>query len=79
MAMSTDSEGTNTVKQITEAGGENGLLNLPAEETVFYVGGYPRTFSVSNAEHLSMERDRIETRDWALLTWANKKTPPRTP
>ncbi|XP_056106000.1 laminin subunit alpha-5 isoform X1 [Rhinichthys klamathensis goyatoka] len=45
MAMSTDSEGTKTVKQIMEAGGENGLLNLPAEETVFYVGGYPRTFS----------------------------------
>ncbi|XDV45701.1 hypothetical protein PO909_013751 [Leuciscus waleckii] len=45
MAMSTNSEGTDIVKQNMEAGGENGLLNLPAEETVFYVGGYPSTFS----------------------------------
>lgn len=59
--MSTDPEGTKIVKQIMEAGGENGLLNLPAEETVFYVGGYPSTFSVSNVEHLSMERNRIDS------------------
>lgn len=63
MEMSTNPEGTETIKKIMEAGGEKGLLNLPAEETVFYVGGYPSTFSVSNAEHLSMEGNRIETRD----------------
>ncbi|XP_057219104.1 laminin subunit alpha-5 isoform X1 [Triplophysa rosa] len=44
MAMATDSEGTNIFKKSMVAGGENGLLNLPAEETVFYVGGYPSTF-----------------------------------
>lgn len=47
MAMATDSEGTNTKIKSMVAGGENGLLNLPAEETVFYVGGYPSTFQVS--------------------------------
>ncbi|XP_051961295.1 laminin subunit alpha-5-like [Xyrauchen texanus] len=49
MEMSVDSEGTNIVKQSMEAGGDNGLLNLPAEDTVFYVGGYPSTFKVSHA------------------------------
>lgn len=68
MAMSTDPEGTRIVKQSMEAPGENGLLNLPAEETVFYVGGYPRTFTVSNAKHLCMEQNRIETWDWSVLT-----------
>lgn len=48
MAMATDSDGTNIFKKSMVAGGENGLLNLPADETVFYVGGYPSTFQVSN-------------------------------
>ncbi|KAJ8408959.1 hypothetical protein AAFF_G00239800 [Aldrovandia affinis] len=38
-----------TVKRVTkgdvEAGGDSGLLNLSAEDTVFYVGGYPDTFT----------------------------------
>lgn len=63
MAMSTDPDGAKIVKQSLEAGGENGLLNLPAEETVFYVGGYPSTFSVSNAKRLSVVQNRIETFD----------------
>ncbi|KAB5546449.1 hypothetical protein PHYPO_G00072140 [Pangasianodon hypophthalmus] len=33
-----------SVKQTVEAEGDRGLLNLPTEETVFYVGGYPRDF-----------------------------------
>lgn len=68
MAMSTDPEGSKTVKHNLVAGGENGLLNLPAEETVFYVGGYPSTFTVSNAKRLSMVQNRIETWEWPLLT-----------
>uniref|UniRef100_A0A8C9SXP0 Laminin subunit alpha-5 n=1 Tax=Scleropages formosus TaxID=113540 RepID=A0A8C9SXP0_SCLFO len=31
-------------KADVEAGGDLGLLNLPTEETVFYVGGYPDSF-----------------------------------
>ncbi|KAK1801637.1 hypothetical protein P4O66_022279, partial [Electrophorus voltai] len=34
-----------TVKQNVTAEGEHGLLNLPTEETVFYVGGYPSNFT----------------------------------
>ncbi|XP_016099348.1 laminin subunit alpha-5 [Sinocyclocheilus grahami] len=45
MAMSLDSEEINIVKQSMEAGGEKGLLNLPAKETVFYVGAYPTDFT----------------------------------
>ncbi|KTG35339.1 hypothetical protein cypCar_00020114, partial [Cyprinus carpio] len=45
MAMSTDSEETKIVKQSMEAREGKGLLNLPAEETVFYVGSYPSTFT----------------------------------
>uniref|UniRef100_A0A673I5R5 Laminin subunit alpha-5 n=1 Tax=Sinocyclocheilus rhinocerous TaxID=307959 RepID=A0A673I5R5_9TELE len=45
MAMSLDSEEINIVKQSMEAGGEKGLLNLPAKETVFYVGAYPTNFT----------------------------------
>lgn len=67
MAMTTDPDGTKIVKQRLEAKGENGLLNLPAEETVFYVGGYPSSFSVSNAKRLSMKQNRIETWEWPLL------------
>lgn len=66
--MSIDPDGTNIVKHSLEAREENGLLNLPAEETVFYVGGYPNTFSVSNAKRLSMEQNRTETWEWPLLT-----------
>ncbi|TUI56729.1 Laminin subunit alpha-5 [Bagarius yarrelli] len=33
-----------SVKQTVEAKGDCGLLNLPTEETVFYVGGYPNNF-----------------------------------
>uniref|UniRef100_A0A671KQZ1 Laminin subunit alpha-5 n=1 Tax=Sinocyclocheilus anshuiensis TaxID=1608454 RepID=A0A671KQZ1_9TELE len=45
MAMSLDSEEINIVKQSMEAGGEKGLLNLPAKETVLYVGAYPTNFA----------------------------------
>ncbi|XP_051518234.1 laminin subunit alpha-5 [Myxocyprinus asiaticus] len=43
-AMSMDLDGTKIVKQSMEAGGDKGLLNLPAKDTVFYVGGYSSTF-----------------------------------
>lgn len=68
MAMSTDSEETIIVKQNVEAKGEKGLLNLPAEETVFYVGSYPSTFTVSNAKPVSMEQNVKNTLEWTLLT-----------
>ncbi|XP_030624223.1 laminin subunit alpha-5 [Chanos chanos] len=32
-------------KQVVEAKGDKGLLNLQTEDTVFYVGGYPKTFT----------------------------------
>lgn len=38
-------EGHST-KMSVEAEGDRGLLNLPPEETVFYVGGYPSNFMV---------------------------------
>ncbi|XP_063064918.1 laminin subunit alpha-5 isoform X2 [Engraulis encrasicolus] len=40
-------QGTNErreVKEQVEAKGDSGLLNLMTEDTVFYVGGYPKTF-----------------------------------
>ncbi|XP_043080700.1 laminin subunit alpha-5 isoform X1 [Puntigrus tetrazona] len=45
MAMSINLEETKIVKQSMEAREGKGLLNLPAEETVFYVGSYPDTFT----------------------------------
>lgn len=34
-------------KAYVEAGGDQGLLNLLTDDTVFYVGGYPSSFRVS--------------------------------
>ncbi|KAM3872260.1 laminin subunit alpha-5 [Diretmus argenteus] len=47
MAMSSEtSEGDQRVtKAHVEAGGDKGLLNLMTTDTVFYVGGYPKTFN----------------------------------
>lgn len=49
--MSMSSEATEGEERVTkasvEAGGDQGLLNLLTDDTVFYVGGYPKTFSVS--------------------------------
>ncbi|XP_055747285.1 laminin subunit alpha-5-like [Salvelinus fontinalis] len=42
MAMTSE---TRMTKALVEAGGDSGLLNLQTEETVFYVGGYPDTFT----------------------------------
>ncbi|XP_056241478.1 laminin subunit alpha-5 isoform X1 [Seriola aureovittata] len=45
MVMSLDAtEGDQKVRKTVEAGGDQGLLNLLTEDTVFYVGGYPSTF-----------------------------------
>ncbi|KAM3618812.1 uncharacterized protein V6R79_025116 [Siganus canaliculatus] len=46
MSMSSESsEGDQRVtKAFVEAGGDQGLLNLLTDDTVFYVGGYPKTF-----------------------------------
>ncbi|XP_073731136.1 laminin subunit alpha-5 [Misgurnus anguillicaudatus] len=63
MGMATDSEGTKIRKASVNAGGEYGLLNLPAEETVFYVGGYPSTFNppeILNATTSSFFKGCIE-------------------
>lgn len=35
------------IKAYVEAAGDEGLLNLLTNDTVFYVGGYPSTFKVS--------------------------------
>lgn len=40
------SEGDNVVKSQMEASGDQGLLNLLTDDTVFYVGGYPSSFRV---------------------------------
>lgn len=49
--MSMSSEATEGDQRVTkayvEAGGDQGLLNLLTDDTVFYVGGYPSTFRVS--------------------------------
>ncbi|XP_053174071.1 laminin subunit alpha-5 [Scomber japonicus] len=45
MSMSSEAEGDQRVtKANVEAGGDQGLLNLLTSNTVFYVGGYPKTF-----------------------------------
>ncbi|KAA8582349.1 hypothetical protein FQN60_009089 [Etheostoma spectabile] len=45
MSMSSEAtEGHQAVKADVEAGGDQGLLNLLTDDTVFYVGGYPSTF-----------------------------------
>ena len=48
MSMSSEaSEGDQRVtKAYVEAGGDQGLLNLLTDDTVFYVGGYPSSFRV---------------------------------
>ena len=38
---------TTSYKAEVEARGDQGLLNLSTNNTVFYVGGYPSTFKVS--------------------------------
>lgn len=51
--MSMSSESTEGEERVTkasvEAGGDQGLLNLLTDDTVFYVGGYPSTFSVNKS------------------------------
>ncbi|XP_064815894.1 laminin subunit alpha-5-like, partial [Oncorhynchus masou masou] len=42
MAMTSE---TRVTKAVVDAVGDSGLLNLQTEETVFYVGGYPDTFT----------------------------------
>lgn len=39
--------GETVTKADVEAEGDQGLLNLLIADTVFYVGGYPKTFLVS--------------------------------
>ena len=49
MSMSSEAEGDPLVtKAYQEAGGDQGLLNLLTDNTVFYVGGYPKSFKVSS-------------------------------
>lgn len=51
--MSMSSEATEGEERVTKAsvvaGGDQGLLNLLTDDTVFYVGGYPSTFSVNKS------------------------------
>lgn len=48
--MSQSSETSEGEQQVTksyvEAAGDQGLLNLLTQDTVFYVGGYPSSFKV---------------------------------
>lgn len=46
----TDKKVQKTTKVEVEAKGDEGLLNLLTNDTVFYVGGYPDTFKVSRRE-----------------------------
>lgn len=47
MSMSSEAEGDPLVtKAYKEARGDQGLLNLLTDNTVFYVGGYPKSFKV---------------------------------
>uniref|UniRef100_A0A8C1MUB0 Laminin, alpha 5 n=1 Tax=Cyprinus carpio TaxID=7962 RepID=A0A8C1MUB0_CYPCA len=55
MTMYRDRDELNITKKVLKAEGEKGLLNLSDNETVFYVGGYPTNFTVSNTKPLSMD------------------------
>ncbi|KAL4655456.1 laminin subunit alpha-5 isoform X1 [Arapaima gigas] len=44
MAITSEGSVKTVTKANAEAAGDLGLLNLPTEETVFYMGGYPDTF-----------------------------------
>ncbi|KAF7657013.1 hypothetical protein LDENG_00033110, partial [Lucifuga dentata] len=46
MSMSSESKdgALRAIKAYVEAGGDQGLLNLMTDDTIFYVGGYPTTF-----------------------------------
>uniref|UniRef100_A0A9J7XYR4 Laminin subunit alpha-5 n=1 Tax=Cyprinus carpio carpio TaxID=630221 RepID=A0A9J7XYR4_CYPCA len=46
MTMYRDRDELNITKKVLKAEGEKGLLNLPDNETVFYVGGYPTNFTL---------------------------------
>lgn len=54
--MSMSSEATEGDQRVTkanvEAGGDNGLLNLLTDDTVFYVGGYPSNFKVRTQRNI---------------------------
>ncbi|KAL1020660.1 hypothetical protein UPYG_G00002990 [Umbra pygmaea] len=45
MAISSETNERRVTKAEVEAGGDYGLLNLQTDETVFYVGGYPDSFT----------------------------------
>ncbi|XP_049919958.1 laminin subunit alpha-5 isoform X1 [Epinephelus moara] len=62
MSMSSEAtEGDQTVtKAYTEAGGDQGLLNLLTDDTVFYVGGYPSTFKPPSVLALANFKGCIE-------------------
>ncbi|XP_034151886.1 laminin subunit alpha-5 isoform X3 [Esox lucius] len=45
MAISSETSERRVTKAEVEAKGDSGLLNLQTEETVFYVGGYPDSFT----------------------------------
>lgn len=50
MSMSSEEGGDQRVtKANVEAVGDQGLLSLLTDDTVFYVGGYPSTFKVSTS------------------------------
>lgn len=50
---STEGDQRVTKAKPVEAGGDQGLLNLLTDNTVFYVGGYPSTFKVSTRRAVS--------------------------
>lgn len=50
MASETAEGERRVTKAHVEAGGEQGLLNFLTDDTVFFVGGFPKTFKVSSAD-----------------------------
>ncbi|XP_053279907.1 laminin subunit alpha-5 [Pleuronectes platessa] len=62
MSMSSEATGgdQSVTKAGTEASGDQGLLNLLTDETVFYVGGYPSTFKPPPQLDLSKFKGCIE-------------------
>lgn len=45
MSMSSETKELRVTKAVVEAGGDSGLLNLLTVDTVFYVGGFPSSFT----------------------------------
>lgn len=54
MSVSTDTSTSKYSNTTDKAEGDQGLLKLPANDTVFYVGGYPNTFTVRTGRAVNL-------------------------